>query len=175
MATPKINITLQETFNRYYLSVADLSQYPTNWNITNPSLEITPPGFNKVNVAFTPKTVSHYTSSHLGITCDEDMDMALPDGIYLLKYSIHPNLTHFVEKSFMRVYNIWCQYEEKFLELNLSQCCPNKKQSMLQRELDKIDMLINSSVAAANACDSERAYREYNLAQQLLNNLDCNC
>lgn len=175
MATPKINITLQETFNRYYLSVADLSQYPANWNITNPSLEITPPGWNKVNVPFTPKTVSHYMSSHLGITCDEDMDMVLPDGIYLIKYSIHPNLTYFVEKSFMRVHNLRCQYETAFLKLNLSQCCTSQKQIVLQKELDKIDMLINASVAAANACDSVMAYNHYNLAQQLLNSLDCNC
>lgn len=177
MAVPILDITLVETYNLYYIAITDISEYPPNWNIQNVSFEVTPPGFLKINVPFTPKSTNYYKSSHLGITCGVDEDcVPLPDGIWKMKYSIKPNSTYWVEKSFMRVNQIRCDYGEAFLKVDLlDECSKNKKQ--LKDKLQQINILIEGSVAAANACDFERATKYYEKAKFMLDNFnkDCNC
>jgi len=179
MKTPKLDISLAESYNVYYLNIKDISEYDSNWNITTPSCEITVPGFPKVNVPFTPKSENFYKSSQLNLTCDEDTEcIPLPDGIYTVKYSVHPNALYFIEKSFMRVNAIRCTYGEAFLKVDFSSSCNKEEKAKDKSTLKLISILIEGSVAAANDCDCEKAYKWYNKAKQMLDNFHkegCGC
>lgn len=179
MAVPKLDIKLEETYNSYYIGFSDIGEYPTAWNVTNATAEVTPPGFPKIAVTFTPKAVNIYKSSQLGITCDEDDDcVPLPDGIYTIKYSIHPNSVYFIEKSFMRVNNIRCEYGQAYLKVDFSCNCDPQQKHKDKRALHDIAVLIDGAVAESNNCNVERAYEYYNKAKQLLRNFHksgCQC
>lgn len=178
MSSPILDITLVESYNNFFLAIGDISTYPTNYTITSPTLEITPPGFNKISVVFSPKNVNYYKSDQIGITCGEENEcVPLIDGIYTLKYSIHPSDKYFVEKQFMRVNGIRNEYSKAFLKVDLMDCSSlNKKKD--KAYLRNIAILIDGAVAETNNCDVDLAYKYYKKAKQLLDNFyksECNC
>lgn len=176
MASPSLDISLAETYNVYYLAIKDISSYPNAYNITNPSIEITPPGYNKKGLTFTPQAVNVFKSSQLGITCEDEDELPLPDGVYKVKYSINPNTTQYVEKHFMRVNAIRCEYGEAFLKSDFAINCECSKNRKDKNVLLSIQLLIEGSIAAANDCDVEGANKYYAKAKQLLDNFQkCNC
>lgn len=179
MNAPKLNITLAETYNQYYLNIKDISEYDVDWNITQSTCEITPPGFPKVNVPFTAKAENFYKASQLNIGCDEQDDcITIPDGIYTVKFSIHPNAKYFVEKSFMRVNNIRCEYGEAFLKVDFTSTCNKEQKAKDKGYLSSVRMLIEGSMAATNDGDCDKAYKWYNKAKQMLTNFHktgCGC
>lgn len=169
---PFLDITLHETYNKYYLGIVDISDYPPSWTITNASLEITPPGYNKISVPVTARGVNLYKSSQLGLTCDEDGEdlMPLPDGVYTVKFSIHPNSTYLTEKSFMRIAGILCQYGEAYLKVDLAHHCSCADKSRDKAYLSSVRMLIEGAVAEVNNCNTEKGYKYYAKAKQMLDN-----
>lgn len=159
-----LDLYLIDTKNSLTLGVADISSYPKNFIISSPSLEVTPPGYNKVSLPFTPKAANFYRASDLGITCSGCAE--LPDGIYLIKYSVHPVSTNFVEKSFIRVEQLKNKYLDAFLKLDL-ECSPTENDIKLK----KVKLLVEGSIAASLNCDMEKAYRLYKKAEDMLNNI----
>lgn len=136
------------------------------------TLEITPPGWNKIVVPFTPNAANSYTSINLGLSCDDYI--ALPDGLYKLKYSIFPNTTNFIEKTFMRADKLICKYGKILLNLHLENECPANKEDI--SKMNEIRLLIEGAVAAANSCDNELAYQLYDKANCFLDRIkECNC
>ena len=136
------------------------------------TLEITPPGWNKVVVGFTPNSANSYTSINMGLSCDDYVP--LPDGIYKLKYSIFPNTTNFVEKTFMKADKLICKYGKVLLNLQLENECPPDKKEM--QKMNEIRLLIEGSIAASNSCDNDLAYKLYDKANCLLDRIKlCSC
>lgn len=151
------------------LVVVDDSNYDNNTINVN-SMEITPPGFNKVNVTFVKDSINVYDSISLGISC-EDYVM-IPDGIYKFKYST-PGINEFIEKTFMRTELISCKYGKVLLSLHMEEECNDKT---LFSKVRDIKMLIDGSISAANNCDVDLAYKLYNKADNLLDKIKkCNC
>jgi hypothetical protein len=175
-ASPQLDITIQDSFNTYYLSIADISEYPAAWTVSNATCEVTVPGFPKKAVTFTAKSVNNYKSSHLGITCNEEDDcVPLPDGIYTVKYSVAPNAVYFVEKSFMRVHQLRCRYGNAFLKADLADNLKSGEKRTLKKELYRVASLMEGAVAEANNCDTEAAYKYYRKASQILDKLESRC
>lgn len=176
MASPNLDLLLIETYSTKTLGIADISIYPSGFTISNPSMEITVPGYNKVNVTFTPRNANVYRSEDLGVFCDDEC-VDLPDGIYTVKYSVNPNVTNYVEKSFIRVENIKCRYMSAFLTLDLNKDCAVPMTDNNRRELENIRLLIEGSVAAANTCDEVNSRALYRKADDRLSKLlnNCNC
>lgn len=169
----KLDLQLVDTHNLYSFAIADLSNYG-NAVISNASMEITAPGYNKTNVIFVPRTVNIYNSDTLNIVCPDESP--LPDGIYKLKYSVAPNGTNWVEKTFMRVDAIKANYARVFLSVDISCDCNTSYKGVLKNKLRDIKLLIEGSVAAANSCDEEGAYQMYKKANSLLSDIKaCDC
>lgn len=167
----KIDITLVNTYNKDTLGVADLSLYQVS--PTNPSLEITPPGFNKVSLVFTPSSINTYGANHLLIGNEGD---PLPDGIYTLKYSVSPNTINFVEKSFIRTDKIECQYDKLLLAIDNGCTCDLAIIPRLKWELRNVKLLIEGAIAATNLCDIKAAYNMYSKAVVQIKKISlCNC
>lgn len=165
-----LDLNLIPTYNVASLGLADISSYGVS--PTNVSMEITAPGFNKVNVTFTPNAVNIYNASHFDVDCDALSP--LPDGIYYVKYSVHPNLTTYVEKSFMRLEQLLCKYYNTRLSLDAN--CHCKDKSIQECQLQQVAILMEGSIASANQCDPDSAFEKYEKAEKLLRNMaPCDC
>src|SRR3954468_11875941 len=121
--TPYLDLIYEPSYSTKTIRIRDASQYG-NTVIRNPSLEIWPPGFNKVNVVFSPKNINEYRATDLMLSCT-DPETNLPDGIYEFKYSIQPNLENVVKKKFMYTNNIVGQMQSLYLTLQLDCGCNN--------------------------------------------------
>lgn len=175
-----LNLDIYDTHNLKTVSVLDISVYDPKLIISNPSLEITPPGFSKISVVFAPNSLNTYNSNNIGLTtaCDYDNLVVLPDGIWTLKYSINPNVTLFIEKSYLRTANISCRYQKAFLDFIMKDRDIISKEAN-RRKLRDVSLLIDGAISAANLDQPDNAMELYNQASKVLDHLyqsDCkNC
>lgn len=180
MNQPLLDITLIQTYSLKTLGIADISVYPDNFNVINPTIEITAPGLMKISLPFNPRAVNIFNSNNINLTCTPNFDLlsSLPDGIYTIKYSIAPNQNRFVEKSFMRVDKLECKFSQTFLYLDLDDDSFKDNHNAKLDKLKKARLFIDGSVAAMNECDSNLAIKLYKKAEQILDEIingECKC
>jgi len=171
-----LNLNLVDTYSLSSMALADISAYDPHLAISNATIEITAPGFNKVSTIFTPKSVNVYNAQVFNIGCAPDTE--LPDGLYTVKYSVYPNDTTWVQKMFMRTAQIMCKYQRTFLAIDLHCSCNGAYYGRLKDELRNIRLLIEGSVAASNNCNTVDSMDMYKKANSLLDKLSkcqCNC
>jgi hypothetical protein len=177
MADPSLNILVVPTYNTYTLGVVDASVYPTGFVITSPSIQITPPGFDAVSMAFIPNEFTVYNSTTLGISEVTDTILPIPDGIYYFTYSISPAYTYSVEKSIMRVDRLQERFDEAFMKLDMMECDQAIK-TQAKVDLNTIYFFIQGSIAAANNCAVIESSKLYETAYKMLNHFianNCGC
>lgn len=155
------------------LTIQDTSWYDPLYPVENPILEVMSP----ISTCFSVFTLTHpwclktLTCQDLSICYNEQNGTILPDGNYIIKYSIDPNLSTMVEFNHFRVCNIMknlilqiCKFLSERCNMSLSEQKAEK-----ERLLD-IESIINYSVYASEEClDIEEAKRLYNEANKKLN------
>jgi hypothetical protein len=169
--TPVADIIILDTHNLKTIGVGDISYYPSSFTILNPTLEITPPEFPKVNIVVTAKGFTLLNSNDLQISCvTQDCDVvALPDGIWKIKYTFTPADTYKVEKTWLRADNLMSDFEKAFLSLDLSDCAAEVKTDD-KNKLDNIWYFIQAAIAMANRGNLSRAMNTYRIASRQLSN-----
>lgn len=178
MPTLSLNIVVVPTYNTKTLGIADASVYPTTPPVVSgPTIEITPPGFDKVILPFSVDDFTVYTSSTLHISEAGEPYVPLPDGVWFLKYSVAPAYENYVEKSIMRVDQLQEKFDSAFMKLDMMECDKAiKTQSKI--DLMSVYFFIQGSIAAANNCAVEEANKLYIQANKMLDifiNSDCGC
>lgn len=147
----------------------DTSDYGDN-KVTVTNLEITPPGFNKVNVPFTKDSVNVYDSISFNTSCSTFN--VLPDGVYKVKYSL-PEYGEFIERSFLRTALLECKFGKVLLSFHLEDDCFDKTSLT---KINEIRSMIEAAISAANNCDNSLAMKLYNKASKLLDRIKkCSC
>jgi len=173
-----LDVLVIPTYNNLYLGVVDASTYPTTPPVVvNPTIEITPPGFETVTLPFNVLQYNIFNSESLGITAPSTDVLPLPDGIYRLKYSIAPAINNFVERSIMRVDLLQEKFDSAFMTLDMMECDRAIK-TQAKVNLMSIYFFIQGSIAAANNCAVNEAVRLYNQANTMLDNMmknNCGC
>jgi hypothetical protein len=173
----KLDLLLIDTHTPYALAIADFSTYPANYTPISPTIYICGGGFPEVTLEFTPNSVNVYNSENLGITCDGADLVALPDGLYHIKYTINPAYQNFVNKTFLKIDNLQEKFDTAFMKLDMMECdMAIKKQRKV--ELDTIDFYIQGAIAAANKCADDISSKLYRKADRMLNQFienKCNC
>ncbi len=173
MTNNNLDLLLIDTHSASTIGIADISIYATTYTVpTTTQIEITPPGFAKVTVDFITKNVNIYRALDLGLTCEETC-MELPDGIYEVKYTTPAPKAASITKYFLKVDNLLSCYQSAFLKLDLECNCSTLENEKNKRELFKIRMLIEGSIASANTCDLVRSRSMYRKAEFLLKHITC--
>lgn len=169
--SPILDFTVVDTHNPISIAIADTSFYPSNFNIVNPTIEITPPGFNTMLVNYSPNTITTFNSNTLGLTCVTDISLLtnLPDGIWNVRLTISPPLQWRVERTFIRTETIQQKLGEAFLKVDLTQCNINTQRENM-KVIDEISFFIEAAIAAANQCNNILAMNLYRTADTMLNN-----
>jgi len=178
MADLKLDILVINTYNSLTLGVADISTYPVSPPIATPEIAITiPNGFDTVTLPFIPSTFNIFNSLILGLSAVGDNLTPLPDGVYILTYSVDPNDTSFVTKTIMRVDQLQEKFDNAFMKLDMMECdMAIKTQSKV--ELNSIYFDIQGAIAAANNCAVDVANKLYRKANKALDHFirgGCGC
>jgi hypothetical protein len=174
MATT-LDILVINTYNAETLGIADNSVYDIT--ITAPTINITVPGEPVIALPFAPNEFNVFNSTSLGLTTVGQPITPLPDGVYLLRYTITPSTTYFTDKSIMRTALIQEKFDNAFMRLDMMECdSAIRMQSKVT--LNSIYYMIQGSIAAANNAAVDTANKLYAQADRMLDNFirtNCGC
>ena len=181
MAQHVLSVEAPLTLNKCILRLVNTSVYNPNSVPVCPRLLVTLPGFN-VPVSFddteiTPDFILNLTA------CDLDLQTAdcgnsyndLPDGIYIIKYSVSPNELVYVEYNHLRVTNALSMIQCILCDLDLGACAPPPDIKAKLNELSLIKNYLDAAVAFVEYCHQPQKGMElYRYAIKQLNKLACN-
>lgn len=171
---PTLDLHFPNNHSLKTLAIVDISSYPSNFTVKNPTIEITAPSFPKKNLFFHTNSFNIYNSKVLDLSCGTCEYTELPDGIWTVKYSVSPAATNFVERTFLRVDKLKVRMEEVFLKVDIDQCDSNIKWQNLEL-INQIETYIEGAIAAANTCNNIMAMKFYTIASKMITNLLKKC
>lgn len=180
MAKHVLSLDIPDTLNKCILRVVDTSVYAPDVEISCPLLQITPPGFiHPVNISppkINPGFNANLTACDLGLQSSDcgTVFYDIPDGIFVIKYSVEPRDFVFVEYNHLRITCALNKVRQIYCELSMGACAPEKT---VLAKLDKI-RLIQQQLAAAKAnvetChDPKKGMELYKYAVSQLDKLSC--
>lgn len=146
----QLSLEVPLVYNDRFLQVVDSSLYTTALPIDCARLEITVPGFvSPAAVAVTKDFNRFLNACDLGLqTMDCDTEtQSLPDGIYIVRYSVSPNDQVFVEYNHLRMTRAWNHYYRQLSSLTLGSCEPEEDVKEQLRQFQ----LVRSFLEAAKA------------------------
>jgi len=159
------------------ITITDTSVYTTNLPVDCPELLITPPGYNspilfKLQEGFSINITACDLSLQLA-DCGNTLGM-IPDGVYVLRYSVSPNDKVYVEYNHLRVTNITNLYYQVLCEMNINDCEPHSERKDLTNELEYIKLLIDAAISNVEYCRSpSKGMDLYNYAYKRLHKISC--
>ncbi len=178
MSQHTLSLEAPDTLNRCQLRIVDTSVYAEAVTVTCPKLEITVPGFNYPVIieGVQPGFIYNLTA------CDLELQTAgcgttysnLPDGIYIIKYSVSPNTIVYVEYNHLRITSALNKLQEKLCDLDLARCAPSESIKKKLRELNGIRMYLIAAKAKVEFClTPDEGMEIYKYATKLLNDMNC--
>jgi hypothetical protein len=176
----KLSLEIPETLAECQIRIKDTSIYADGITPSCPKLDITVAGFNHPTV-FTEPTISTYfdsafTACSLGLQregCNDRMDI-LPDGIYIVKYSVSPNDYVFVEYNHLRRTKALNMYNKELCEFKMRDCEPSACNESKFDRLQKIKMYLDAAKAKVEVCHNPQEGMElYNMALKMLQKKEC--
>jgi hypothetical protein len=173
-----ISLEAPDTVNECILRLVDTSVYADSMVIKCPKLEITVPGF------IFPVLIEGVQSGFMyNLTaCDLEIQTAgcgysynnLPDGIYILRYSVSPNDIVYAEYNHLRISKALNKILNKLCELDLARCEPSESVKKKMRELGDIRMYFLAAKAKVEVCHMPAEGMEiYKYAMKLLDKMNC--
>jgi hypothetical protein len=180
MANHKLSLEVPTVMNACILSVIDTSVYSPLVPVTCPTLNVTAPGFShSVQIELDPGF------SQILTACDLQMQLQqcgqvyadLPDGIYIIKYSVSPNDLVYVEYNHLRITQALIKYNKILCNLDLAACEPSEKVKEKLTKLQNARMYLDSAKAKVEFChEPQKGMTLYNYAIKLMNKIECkNC
>lgn len=173
-----------DTMNKCILRVVDVSVYNPLTPPVCPRLLITPPGWS-IPISFDDSQIQPGFSLNL-TACDLEMQTQgcgtnyndLPDGIYIIKYSVSPNDIVYVEYNHLRITNALHMVQCILCFLDLGTCDPPAEIKAKMDQLTLIRRYLDAAKAAVEFCHEPKKGMElYRYSIKLLNKLACgtNC
>ena len=189
MANHVLSLEVPTVLNSCVMKIFDTSIYQTsspNIPIVCPTLTITAPGFTYSSEIIGSKMTDFVELGNINITaCDLNLQKTdcglkygdLPDGIYVIKYSVSPNDQVFVEYNHMRISKALNKYYKVLCEVDVAACDPPFKIKEKLEKLRLIKMYLEAAKAKVEFChEPQKGMSLYNYALKLLNNFECrNC
>lgn len=160
------------------MKIYDTSQYNTMSPVTCPRLEIQVPGFTQAVEIPNPQPGFMYnlTACDLKIQTTQcgTQFFDLPDGIYVLKYSVSPNEFVSVEYNHLRITKALNIIQAIYCDLDVSACVPDDKTAAKLRELLLLQAQLEAAKAKVEYCRQPKAGMEiYTYTLRLLDKLRC--
>lgn len=180
MAQHVLSLEAPDTMNLCQLGVVDTSIYNPDVEVKCPILEITLPGFS-VPVQFgedkiQPGFSKQFTACDLEIQIDDcgTTFNSLPDGIYILKWSVSPNDLVYVEYNHLRMVKALMRYNSILCELDLGTCDPTAELKKKMDQLTTIRQYLDAAKAKVEVChEPAKGMELFRYATKLLDKFEC--
>ena len=172
-----LSLEIPTVSNCDLLCIKDTSQYSSELAVDCEELLITLPGFSvpvliKVDKEF-DMCLTACTLALQKNNCGTSQDK-IPDGIYVIKYSVSPNSKVYVEYNHLRVTRLLSTYYDVLCELDVQACQPNSEKQALLAEMSYIRTMIDAAVSNVEYCQSAaQGMQLYNYAKNRLNKIAC--
>jgi hypothetical protein len=180
MAQHVLSLEVPDTMNKCILRVVDTSVYNDLSTPKCPLLQITLPGFTQP-VDITEPDIS--TGFILNLTaCDLEVQTTncgtsynnLPDGIYIIKYSVSPNEYVYVEYNHLRITCALHKVKEIYCDLDLAACDPPKDKKEILNQIRLIQQYLQAAKALVEYCHQPKKGMDlYRYAVKLLDKMSC--
>jgi len=175
----QLSLDVPHTNNPRIFRIFDTSVY-ADFNLLPAkcgTLEITPPGFSVplLNIDVDPQFNLVLTACDLGLqtTGCTEVSNVLPDGIYIIRYSVSPNDKVFVEYYHLRVTQFVNRYYQMLCTLEMAACEPDKDVKEQLEELRLIKSFIDAAKVKVEECNDPKNGMELLMyAQRRLMKLD---
>lgn len=180
MANHVLSLESPDTLNACILRVIDTSIYDKMIPIKCLLLEVTLPGFTRP-VQFTEANILPGFSLNL-TACDLEIQTSscgtsfvdLPDGIYILKYSVSPNEIVYVEYNHLRITKALKRIQSILCDLDIGTCEPPTTIMTKINQLTLIRTYLDAAKAKVEFChEPEQGMELYRYAVKLLGKIDC--
>tara|TARA_R110001606_G_scaffold356300_1_gene507553 strand:- start:436 stop:1008 length:573 start_codon:yes stop_codon:yes gene_type:complete len=172
-----LSLEIPTVSNCELLCIKDTSQYASNLAVDCEELLITMPGYSVPSlIKVTEKFDMCINACTLALQKEDcgTKQQALPDGIYIIRYSVAPTAKVFVEYNHLRVTSLLGDYYQALCDLDVQACQPETTKQELLSELNFIRTLIDAAVANAEYCQSSaQGMQLYNYAKQRLGKIKC--
>lgn len=177
-----LSLDIPETMNRCVLRVVNTSLFTPAIPVVCPLLQVTPPGYiHPVNFDDTFLLVDNFsvnlTACDLTIqtvNCDTTL-FDLPDGIYIIKYSVEPKDTTYVEYNHLRIVEASYRIKKIYCDLNLGTCDPPVNIKNTLEKVRLIQQYLYAAKAMVEDChDPKKGMELYDYAVSSINKLACN-
>jgi hypothetical protein len=180
MANHILSLEVPTVMNPCILKIFDTSVYSTLIPVTCPTLNITVPGFGySVQLDVTENFAETITACDLQLQTTDcgTVNVDIPDGVYIIKYSVSPNETVYVEYNHMRITQALNKYYNVLCDVDVAACDPPFKIKQRLEELRLIFMYLQAAKGKVEFChEPQKGMSLYNYAMKLLNKMTCtNC
>ena len=180
MANHVLSLEVPTVMNPCILTVMDTSVYTDLIPVVCETLNVTVPGFQySVQMDVSAGFIKNITACDLNLQTEncgtEYVD--IPDGIYIIKYSVSPNDVVYVEYNHMRITKALNRYYNILCRLDVADCDPPFKIKQKLEQLNLIKMYLEAAKSKVEFChEPQKGMTLYNYAWKLLNKMDCiNC
>lgn len=177
MANHVLSLEAPDTLNECILRVIDTSVYAASVPIVCPTLNVTVPGFNhSVQMEVQANFILNLTACDLQLQTTDcgTSFLNLPDGIYVLRYSLSPNDVVFVEYNHLRITAALKKYEKILCNLQVGACEPDPETRHKLHHLRDIKDMLDAAKAKAEFChDPKQAMLIYQYALFQLSKITC--
>lgn len=178
MAKHILSLEVPDTLNDCILRVVDTTLYADKLPVECPYLDILAPGFTcavrlDVEPGFCNLNLTACDLEIQTVDCGVRYD-SLPDGVYVIKYSIAPNEYVFAEYNHLRITKALNKLNEVLCALDVANCDPLPEIKDKLRELRLIEMLLKAAKAKVEFCHTPKHGMDlYEYAMKRLDKLAC--
>ena len=172
-----LSLEIPTVSNCGLLCIKDTSQYAAELAVDCEELLITLPGFSvpvltKVDKNFDMCLNACVIGTQTKLCGTEQQNLA--DGIYIIRYSVSPNTTLFVEYNHLRVTLLLTEYYQVLCNLDVQACQPDSQRQEVLSEMNFIKTIIDAAVANVEYCQaSSQGMQLYRYAKERLNKINC--
>ena len=180
MANHVLSLEVPTVMNPCILTIMDTSVYTDLIPVTCEQLNITVPGFqHSVQLDVNAGFIENITACDLNLqtsNCGTEY-VDIPDGIYIIKYSVSPNDLVYVEYNHLRITQALIKYNKVLCDVDAAACDPPAAIKKKLEALRLINMYLQAAKAKVEYChEPQKGMSLYNYALKLLNKLTCtNC
>jgi hypothetical protein len=168
----QLSLEVPLVYNERLLQVVDSSVYTSALPVDCARVEVTVPGYTSAAVIEVAEGFSSFfTSCDLGLqTVDcADETQVLPDGIYVIRYSVSPNDQVFVEYNHLRMTQALNKYYGKLCSVGLGACEPGAEVKEELRRLQLVRMFLDAARAKVEYChEPGKGIELFTYAQRLM-------
>ncbi len=167
------------------MRIIDMSVYSSLIPVDCERLDILVPGYSTAAVFSYDDAVDPldegfdrvFSAADIGVQANFPSSLSdLPDGLYIIQYSVSPNEVKYVKYYHLRTTILLNDYYKELCKLQLAQCEPTAETKQKLADLRFIKSLIDAAKAKAEWCLSTgQAVDMYNYAVKMLNKYKTGC